>query len=192
MLAYLLAPHPTVKDDRAPLPGCMGSGSAQFLRRQEVGTLGSPHMAPSRRPMEDSTVTDGWGLMPRAFTRVSLAAVDDAAPDNGFGDRWEARVARDALAAERTGVTLFRLLPGKRSPFTHRHTDAEEIYVVLSGSGRVKLDDQLLDVCPLDSIRVAPATARAFEAGQDGLEFLAFGPHHPGDGEPVEDPWTDQ
>lgn len=64
--------------------------------------------------------------MPDAFTKVSLAAVDDAAPGNGFGDRWEARVARDALAAERTGVTLFRLLPGKRSPFTHRHTDAEE------------------------------------------------------------------
>jgi mannose-6-phosphate isomerase-like protein (cupin superfamily) len=130
--------------------------------------------------------------MPAAFTKVSLAAVDDAAPENGFGDRWEARVARDALEAERTGVTLFRLRPGKRSPFTHRHTDAEEIYVVLSGSGRMKLDDEILDVGPLDCIRVAPAPARAFEAGPDGLEFLAFGPHHPGDGEPVEDPWTEQ
>ncbi|HEV7885495.1 MAG TPA: cupin domain-containing protein [Solirubrobacteraceae bacterium] len=130
--------------------------------------------------------------MPGAFTKVSLAAVDDAAPENGFGDRWEARVARDALEAERTGVTLFRLRSGKRSPFTHRHTDAEEIYVVLSGSGRMKLDDEILDVGPLDCIRVAPAAARAFEAGPDGLEFLAFGPHHPGDGEPVEDPWTEQ
>src|SRR5215212_1798879 len=128
--------------------------------------------------------------MPQAFTKVSLAAVDDAAPGNGFSDRWQARVAGDALEAERTGVALFRLLPGKRSPFTHRHTAAEEIYVVLSGSGRVKLDDQLLDVGPLDSIRVAPATARAFEAGRDGLEFLAFGPRRPGDGQPVEDPWT--
>jgi mannose-6-phosphate isomerase-like protein (cupin superfamily) len=127
-----------------------------------------------------------------AFTKVSLAAVEDAAPANGFDDRWEARVARTALAAERTGVTLFRLHPGKRSPFTHRHTDAEEIYVVIRGTGRVKLDDELFDVGPLDSVRVAAATARAFEAGQDGLEFLAFGPHHPGDGEPVEDAWTDQ
>lgn len=130
--------------------------------------------------------------MPEAFTKVSLAAVDDAAPGNGFGDRWEARTAREALAAERTGVTLFRLRPGKRSPFTHRHAEAEEVYVVLGGSGRVKLDGELSDVGPLDAIRVAPATARAFEAGPDGLEFLAFGPHHPGDGEPVEDPWTDQ
>jgi mannose-6-phosphate isomerase-like protein (cupin superfamily) len=130
--------------------------------------------------------------MPEAFTKLNLDAVDDAAPANGFGDRWEARVARQALAAERTGVTFFRLRPGKRSPFTHRHTEAEEVYVVLGGHGRVKLDDQLLDVGPLDCIRVAPTTARAFEAGPDGLEFLAFGAHHPGDGEPVQDPWTDQ
>jgi mannose-6-phosphate isomerase-like protein (cupin superfamily) len=130
--------------------------------------------------------------MPEPFTKLNLDAVDDAAPANGFGHRWEARVARQALAAERTGVSFFRLLPGKRSPFTHRHTDAEEVYVVLGGSGRVKLDDELLDVGPLDCIRVAPTTARAFEAGPEGLEFLAFGAHHPGDGEPVQDPWTDQ
>jgi uncharacterized cupin superfamily protein len=130
--------------------------------------------------------------MSEAFTKVSLDEVEDAAPGNGFGDRWEARVARTALGAERTGVSFFRLLPGKRSPFTHRHTDAEEVYVVLGGSGRVKLDGELLDVGPLDCIRVAPATARAFEAGPDGLQFLAVGAHHPGDGEPVQDPWTDR
>jgi uncharacterized cupin superfamily protein len=130
--------------------------------------------------------------MPDAFTKISLAAVDDAAPANGFGHRWEARVARESLGAQRTGVTLFRLLPGKRSPFTHRHVEAEEIYVVLNGNGQVKLDDQLIDVGRLDAIRVAPATARAFEAGPEGLEFLAFGPHHPGDGEPVQDAWTDR
>src|SRR4051812_1298 len=111
--------------------------------------------------------------MAEAFTKINLAEVDDAAPANGFGDRWEARVAREAVAAERTGVTHFRLRPGKRSPFTHRHTDAEEIYVVLGGSGRAKLDDEFMDVGRLDAIRVAPATARAFEAGPDGLELLA-------------------
>ncbi len=82
--------------------------------------------------------------------------------------------------------------PGKRSPFVHRHEDAEEIYVILGGSGRVKLDDQIADVRRLDTIRVAPEVARAFEAGPEGLEFLAFGPHHPGDGEPVDDPWADE
>ncbi len=128
--------------------------------------------------------------MSSAHTLLNLADVEDAAPANGFGDRWEARVARADLHAEQTGVTHFRLRAGKRSPFIQRHTGAEEIYVILAGHGKVKLDDDVFDVAALDAIRVAPDVARAFEAGSDGLEFLAFGPHHAGDGEPVEDPWT--
>ncbi len=128
--------------------------------------------------------------MPAPYTHLRLLDVEDAAPANGFGERWEARVARTPLGAEQTGVTHFRLRPGKRSPFTHRHARAEEIYVILGGSGRVKLDDEIADVAPLDAIRIAPEVARAFEAGPDGLEFLAFGPHHEADGVPVEDPWT--
>ena len=128
--------------------------------------------------------------MTSPHTRINLADVEDAAPANGFSERWEARVARTDLAAEQTGVTHFRLRPGKRSPFTHRHRQAEEVYLVLSGSGRVKLDDELADVRPLDTIRVAPEVARAFEAGPDGLEFVAFGPHVEADGVPVEDPWS--
>lgn len=128
--------------------------------------------------------------MATSSTRISLDDVEDAAPANGFDDRWEALVARSALGAEQTGVTHFRLRPGKRSPFSHRHTHAEEVYVILNGGGHVKLDDEITEVRALDAIRVAPEVARAFEAGPDGLEFLAFGPHHPGDGEPVDDPWV--
>ncbi len=124
------------------------------------------------------------------YTHLNLVDVEDAAPGNGFDDRWEARVARVPLGAQATGVTYFRLKPGKRSPFTHRHTDAEETYVIVGGTGRAKLDDEIVEVRPLDAIRVAPRTARAFEAGEDGLEFIAFGPHVPRDGEPVEDEWT--
>jgi len=127
--------------------------------------------------------------MPASHTQINLDDVEDAAPGNGFGERWEARVGRTALGAQQTGVTHFRLRAGKRSPFAHRHTHAEEIYVILSGSGKVKLGDQVSEVHPLDAIRVSPEVARAFEAGPDGLEFLSFGPHHPGDGEPVDDPW---
>ena len=123
-------------------------------------------------------------------SHIHLLDVEDAAPANGFGERWEARVARTALGAEQTGVTYFRLRPGKRSPFTHRHRRAEEIYVILSGSGRIKLDDELTEIGPLDAIRVEPEVARAFEAGPDGLEFIAFGAHHDADGEPVADSWT--
>jgi mannose-6-phosphate isomerase-like protein (cupin superfamily) len=128
--------------------------------------------------------------MSSSYSRINLAEVDDAAPANGFGDRWEARVARTDLAAEQTGLTLFRLLPGKRSPFVHRHKQAEEVYVVLRGTGRIKLDDDILDVSALDAVRVAPDVARAFEAGPEGLEFIAFGPHHDADGEAVEDGWV--
>jgi uncharacterized cupin superfamily protein len=101
------------------------------------------------------------------------------------------RAAREPPSApNKTGVTLFRLLAGKRSPFVHRHAKAEEIYVILRGAGRLKLDDEITEVRTLDAIRVAPEVARAFEAGSDGLEFLAFGRHHPADGEPVDDDWV--
>ena len=129
--------------------------------------------------------------MPPAHTRINLADVDDAAPANGFGARWEARVAREDLDAEQTGLTYFRLRPGKRSPFVHRHRDAEEVYVILSGTGRVRLDNESFDVRALDAIRIAPKTARAFEAGPEGLEFIAFGPHHEADGELVDDGWAE-
>ncbi len=125
-----------------------------------------------------------------AYTRVNLNDVHDAAIENGLGHRWEARVARSDLEAEQTGLALFRLRAGRRSPFSHRHKRAEEIYVILRGTGKVKLDEELVEVQPRDAIRVAPAVARAFEAGPEGLEFLAVGPHHPGDGEPVDDPWV--
>jgi mannose-6-phosphate isomerase-like protein (cupin superfamily) len=129
--------------------------------------------------------------MPSGHTGINLTDVEDAAPANGFGGRWEARVAREDLEAEQTGLTHFRLRPGKRSPFAHRHRRAEEIYLVLGGTGRVKLDDEVFDLRALDAVRVAPAVARAFEAGPDGLEFIAFGPHHDADGEPVEDSWVE-
>lgn len=127
--------------------------------------------------------------MSSSYTRTNLISVEDAAPPNGFGDRWEARVARADLEAEQTGVTHFRLRPGKRSPFVHRHREAEEVYLVLGGGGRMKLGDELIDVGPMDAVRVAPAVPRAFEAGPEGLEFIAFGPHYD-DGEPVEDAWV--
>jgi mannose-6-phosphate isomerase-like protein (cupin superfamily) len=129
--------------------------------------------------------------MPDRYTLVHLDEVEDAALANGLGDRWEARVAREDLGAERTGLTHFRLRPGKRSPFMHRHREAEEVYVILAGGGRVKLDEEIREVSPGEALRIAPAVARAFEAGPAGLEFIAFGPHVAGDGEPVEDPWVD-
>jgi mannose-6-phosphate isomerase-like protein (cupin superfamily) len=129
--------------------------------------------------------------MADAWTKINLDEVEDAAPGNGFGNRWEARGAREALDACDTGLTHFRLRPGRRSPFNHRHREAEEVYVILAGDGQVKLGDELRAVAPLDAIRVGPEVPRAFEAGPDGLEFIAFGAYREADGEPVEDDWVE-
>jgi mannose-6-phosphate isomerase-like protein (cupin superfamily) len=128
--------------------------------------------------------------MSERWTHLNLDEVEDAAPGNGFGERWEARVAREDLGAERTGLTHFRLRPGRRSPFNHRHREAEEVYVVLSGAGVVKLGEELRPVRPLDAIRIGPTVPRAFEAGPEGLELLAFGPHFEANGERVDDDWV--
>lgn len=128
-----------------------------------------------------------------AYTHLNLGEVEDAAVANGFGHRWEARVARTALGAEQTGVSLFRIHPGRRSPFAHRHTEAEEVYVILAGDGLIKLDDEVLPVRRLDAIRVAAGVVRAFEAGPDGMDVVAIGGPKPegGDGEMTDSPWPD-
>ena len=122
-----------------------------------------------------------------SFTIKNLREVEDMAAAQGFGDVQEARFAHGDLEAESTGVSLQVVKPGKRHAFAHRHKEAEEIYVVLSGSGRVKLDDEVVEVGGLDAIRIAPEVTRAFEAGPDGLELLVFGPRHQGDAEIVQD-----
>src|SRR5438045_7939365 len=110
----------------------------------------------------------GRGEMHSGYTKVNLIDdVEDAALPNGFGHRWEARVARGPLGAQQTGLTHFRLRPGRRSPFSHRHSEAEELYVILDGSGTIKLGDELIEVRRHDAIRVSPEVARAFEAGPD-------------------------
>lgn len=129
--------------------------------------------------------------MAAPYTLKKLTDVEDSAPRFGFGESQEARFANDDLDAEYTGVSHHRLKAGKRQGFAHKHENAEEVYVVLAGSGRVKLDEEILEIERLDAIRVAPGVIRAFEAGSDGIELLAFGPRHDGDGEIIENWWTD-
>jgi len=128
--------------------------------------------------------------MPAPYTRKKLDEVEDSAPKFGFAEFQEARFATADLDAEDTGVSHHRVKPGKRQPFGHRHERAEEVYVVLSGSGRVKLDEEILELHELDAIRVAPGVTRAFEAGPQGIELLAFGPRCEGDGETVPGWWS--
>jgi uncharacterized cupin superfamily protein len=123
------------------------------------------------------------------WAKQNLNEVEDSAAKHGVGESQEARFPREALGAEQTGLNYLTVKPGRREAFAHRHRTAEEIYVVLAGSGRVKLDGDLVDLAPLDAVRVGPGTTRTFEAGADGLQVLVFGPRVEGDGEIVEGFW---
>jgi mannose-6-phosphate isomerase-like protein (cupin superfamily) len=118
-----------------------------------------------------------------SHTIKNLREVDDMAPKFGFDAVQEARFCWRDLDAEQTGLALMKVKPGQRQAFAHRHDEAEEIYVVVGGSGRIKLDDEIVDLAPMDAIRIAPGVARALEGGPEGIEYIAFGPHHEGDGE---------
>jgi mannose-6-phosphate isomerase-like protein (cupin superfamily) len=127
-----------------------------------------------------------------SYTIKNLRETKDSAREFGYGEIQEAHFPGKALGAEKTGLAFYVIHPGRRQGFAHRHDEAEEVYVVLSGTGRVKLDDETAEIGPLDAIRVAPAVTRAFEAGPEGMELLAFGPHHAGDGELIHEGfWTD-
>jgi mannose-6-phosphate isomerase-like protein (cupin superfamily) len=128
--------------------------------------------------------------MANPFTHKKLTDVKDSAPEFGF-DHGEARFAKRDLESRDTGVAHHRLKPNRRQPFGHRHEDAEEVYVVMAGSGRMKLDDELIEIERLDAIRVSPEVTRGLEAGPDGLEIIVFGPRRDGDGELAPDWWAD-
>jgi mannose-6-phosphate isomerase-like protein (cupin superfamily) len=121
------------------------------------------------------------------YTIKNLRDLEDVAAGAGLSEHQEARFAYEELDLETMGVSLQLVKPGKRHAFAHRHEEAEEVYVVLLGTGRVKLDDEVVDLRPLDAIRVGPSVTRAFEAGPEGLELLVFGPRHKGDAEIVQD-----
>lgn len=128
--------------------------------------------------------------MPAGYTHKQLTDVEDSAPKFGL-QGVQARFATADLGAADTGFSHFRLDAGTRQPFGHKHDRAEEVYVVLGGSGRVKLDDDIVDLDERDAVRVAPGVTRCFEAGSQGLEYLAFGARHEGDGELVPGWWAD-
>jgi len=125
---------------------------------------------------------------PRSRASCARSSLEVRRPGVGVED--PARFPSDELGAEHTGLSHQRLRPGQRQAFAHRHHRAEEVYIVLSGSGRVKIGDEIIDLGPLDAIRIGPELTRAFEAGHDGLEYVVVGPRWRGDAEVVPDWWT--
>jgi quercetin dioxygenase-like cupin family protein len=119
-----------------------------------------------------------------AFTKLNLRDdVEDLAVGFGLSPSIEFRMAGEALGCERAGVSYFRLAPNFRGPGGHRHEEQEEIYVLVRGSARIKLDDEVVELKPLDAVRIHPDTMRGVEAGPDGAELVLFGAPKTGAGD---------
>jgi quercetin dioxygenase-like cupin family protein len=164
---------------------CLASG---FGPRPRVGGLAHPAVglitAAVRPPLGfrcESTDMADW-------TRTNFGDLRDVSPSD-VQVQW--RFAREALGSPELGVSRFTYDPGARMPWGHRHRVQEEIYVVVGGSGRAKLDDEVVELSVWDVLRVAPAVVRSFEAGPDGLDVICIGGRKPkgGDTERFEDFW---
>jgi uncharacterized cupin superfamily protein len=131
------------------------------------------------------------------YTKVNLKDdVKDSAEDFGLAPNIETRFATGNLGLEKSGMSYQRLAPGFRVPFGHRQKEQEEFYVVISGGGRAKIEDEVIEVKQWDVIRVPAEMMRGFEAGPDGAELLAVGAPNTGpnaatDGEMTPGWWSD-
>jgi|SRR5579862_619441 len=117
--------------------------------------------------------------------------VDNAAEQYGLGPDLETRFGRKGLDVEGGGFSYQRMAPNYALPFGHRHTSHEEVYLVLSGSGRAKLDGEVHELKQWDALRVGPSVTRGFAAGPDGMELLAIGFGEAGDAEMFEGYWDE-
>lgn len=82
------------------------------------------------------------------------------------------------LEAESLGARLWRLAPGQAST-RHRHAKTEELYVLLEGTGRVRIDaEEPLTLAPLDSLLVEPSSVRQLfnDTEADQLWLVAGAP----------------
>ena len=128
------------------------------------------------------------------YTKLNLKRdLEDQAPKFGYSPGVESRFARGPLGLERIGVSNFKVAPGFRMPFGHSHTEQEEVYLVVSGAARIKLDDEVVELSEWDAVRIPPGVMRGFEGGPDGAEIVAFGgPSEDGrDFEMAPDWWKD-
>lgn len=127
------------------------------------------------------------------YTKINLKEVEDQAPRFGMSPDLEFRMARVALDCENSGISYLRLAPDYRLPFGHKHKQQEEIFVLVNGSARMKLEDEIVDLEPWTAVRVPNDTTRALEGGPEGAELLVFGAPNtgPGDAETVPGWWTD-
>jgi mannose-6-phosphate isomerase-like protein (cupin superfamily) len=127
------------------------------------------------------------------YTKTNLRSdVENQAPKFDMPSEMEARFARRNVGGETLGLSLFTLAPNFRIPFGHTHAEQEEVYVVVRGSGRVKVEDEIVELAEWDAIRFGVDTMRCMEAGPDGIEYVAFGAgEDPMDAEMAPNWWSD-
>jgi mannose-6-phosphate isomerase-like protein (cupin superfamily) len=127
------------------------------------------------------------------YTKANVREdVENQAPKFGMPDELDARFARSVIGGKTLGLSLMKLDPNFRIPFGHKHEHQEEVYVVVRGSGRVKVEEEIVELREWDAIRFDENTMRNMEAGPDGIEFLAFGAgDDPLDAEMVQGWWQD-
>jgi mannose-6-phosphate isomerase-like protein (cupin superfamily) len=127
------------------------------------------------------------------YTHLNLKEIEDQAPKFDMSPDMEFRSARVPLELENSGMSYLRVAPNFRVPFGHHHNEQEEVYVLLSGTAKLKLDDDVIDLKPLDAVRIHRETMRNIEGGPDGAELIAFGAPNtgPGDGPMTQGWWRD-
>jgi mannose-6-phosphate isomerase-like protein (cupin superfamily) len=122
--------------------------------------------------------------------------LDDIGPGFDGAPDLEFRAATKALELEKAALSYQRVPPNYRFPYGHTHKTQEEVYVVLRGGGRMKVDDEIVELRKWDAVRVPPGTWRGYEAGTEGLEILVIGAPNlgedpRGDVDGQRDWWTD-
>lgn len=127
-----------------------------------------------------------------AYEKINLKEdTENAAEKFGYAPNLESRFGRSLLGSEKSDASYFKLAPNYRIPFGHKHKEQEETYVLINGSAHMKIEDEVIELQPLDAVRVSPGVSRGIAGGDKGAEILAFGAGPQGDAEMLPDFWRE-
>src|SRR5262245_8957938 len=138
--------------------------------------MGACHSTPADVFRQEGIAESDCMIAAMPFTLINLKRdLEDLGSNFDGAPDLEFRAATNALELEQSGLCYQRIPPGYRFPYGHTHKTQEEVYVAVRGSGRMKLDDEVVEIEEWDAVRVPPGTWRGYEAGPEGLEMLVIG-----------------
>lgn len=109
------------------------------------------------------------------YKKINLRGLENMSVKYGHDKDMEARFATKSLGLKKSGLGIQKVMPNRTVPFKHRHKQQEEVFIFLSGMGKMHLDDETVEVGPMDAVRVSPEVLRTVQAGNEGLEMLIVG-----------------